>query len=667
MENKKHNRLIHSLSPYLKQHAYNPVDWYEWGDEAFEKAEAENKLVLLSIGYSACHWCHVMAHECFEDEETAALMNAYFVCVKIDREEYPDVDRIYMDACQLVNGNGGWPLNAFVLPDKRPIHALTYAPKLQWQKILHALNGLWTKDQNSAFDYAEKLSAGIRNLSLPPDIANNTIEKVHYSKNVFSVFQAQHDPVYGGPKRAPKFPMPCNQKYLLEYGKLNSDKNAIDMALFTLKQMALGGIYDCVEGGFSRYSVDERWFAPHFEKMLYDNAQLIEVYSYAYALSNDELYKKIALETIAFCKQDWLSDKGIYYSALDADSEGVEGLYYTYTFKELQETLGEDVMLFSWYFQCTPNGNWEHNRNILYAIDTLEKAAETKGIPFKYFKAVIDSCLDKLRQLRSTRVKPGLDDKCICSWNALQLKGLSDAAIFLQDNSILDDAIALADSMQKSFQTDKGLKRISKEGVAKIDALLEDYALYIDALIALYQATLNEKYLLDAYQLCELCMKKFYRENKGFFIFNSDVSIVADKYDINDDVINSGNSTMAQVLRKLSWYFDKNDWREISYKMLESMRSLVESSGPWYSNWAALQSINEHPCMQYILAGDLNIQNTFPFKNYNSNPNALFGYVHLESKIPLFQGKKYSGVNTLYICEDMVCGLGINFNNSIIE
>jgi uncharacterized protein YyaL (SSP411 family) len=661
--NKDHNhsnRLAESLSPYLQQHASNPVNWHEWGEEAFEKARNENKLMLVSIGYSACHWCHVMAHESFEDLDTAAIMNNYFVCIKVDREELPDVDQVYMDACQLVNGSGGWPLNAFALPDKRPIHALTYLPRGQWQKLLHSIHELWETNAAAAFDYAEKLSNGIASISLPPEI-KQTEETLINSGEILQAFIRQYDVVYGGPNRAPKFPMPNNYRFLLQYGQAKKNAQATEMGLFTLKQMALGGIYDAVGGGFARYSVDEKWFAPHFEKMLYDNAQLISLYSYAYATSGNPFYKKTAMETIAFCWDELYGHDDLYYSAYDADSEGVEGMFYTFTYEELEKILGADVTMFCQYYQCTKAGNWEHGRNILFALDTIENAAVQLDMEETVLDESIGACLDKLKDFRSQRVKPGLDDKHICSWNGLMLKALSESIIWLGEPALAERSELLSKSIIDIFYKNDKLYRIAKNDTVKIGAFLEDYAALTDALICLYQATFREDHLLKAMEICEQTIAMFYRKEKGFFEFNSSEALIAPKYDISDDVISSGNSMMAHNLYKLSWYFDKPEWRNMSLDMLKAVASLLRTSGPWYSHWAALQLIVEEGMEQIILSADESFRDAVPLRSSYRIPNAIFGFAGTSTRIPLFRGKEYSGKNLVYPCRDFVCNVPYEF------
>lgn len=649
----KTNQLINSSSPYLRQHAHNPVEWIEWSEEAFERAKSENKLVIVSIGYSACHWCHVMAHECFEDEDVAETMNKYFVCIKVDREELPDVDQTYMDACQLINGNGGWPLNAFTLPDKRPIHALTYMPKPQWKKLLITLNELWTNRPDDARDYASKLENGMKGMSLAPGLMPDTGEQL--AEKMFSSFKERYDPVYGGMGRAPKFPMPNNLYFLSHYFQVTSDPQANKMLIHTLDSMALGGIYDPIAGGFARYSVDERWFAPHFEKMLYDNAQLIEIYAASHHTNNNEMHGRIARETIEFCEKELKNEYGLYASALDADSEGHEGYYYTFTYEELSDTLGQDLVFFSQYYQCRPSGNWEDGRNILYALDTIDKAARQFEMDPQIFEKKIISCLDKLRNLREKRTRPGLDYKAICSWNNLLLKAYSEAARFMNDPATLEKAIKLADAIWKHFEAEKDLKRINTFGKASVDAYLEDYATLIDGLISLYKVGFDESHLQKARDLCQKTIDMFFDSEKKFFRFNSGEALINHKYDTSDDVINSGNSIMARNLHNLSWYFDRPDWRKMALEMIRAMKPLAGENAPWYSNWASLCLRLEFGFDQLMVAGPEEKKHEWILSETMGKPDCIIGYTSGNSAIPLLEHKSHSNKRLLYHCKDQTC------------
>jgi uncharacterized protein YyaL (SSP411 family) len=657
LENKKPNRLKEALSPYLLQHAFNPVDWYEWGPEALEKAERENKLLLLSIGYSACHWCHVMAHESFEDNATAEIMNSLFVCVKVDREELPDLDMICMDACQLINGSGGWPLNAFLLPDKRPLHALTYAPNSQWKNILLSLNNLWVNEPSKAYEYAENLAHGVSQLSLPPLIRNDSKAIENLSKKAFEIFKQHYDPQYGGMNRAPKFPMPVNYNFLLDYALVYDSTESLSMALKGLKHMALGGINDAVEGGFSRYSVDERWFAPHFEKMLYDNAQLISQYALAYAAEKDEFFKNVCRRTIDFCLKNWQTDDGLFISAFDADSEGFEGHYYTYLYEELELLLGTDTPLFAKYYSCIQEGNWEHDRNILYAEKTIEEFALTEKLNPDVVKSIIGNCLQKLLENRQTRIAPAADDKCICSWNMLMVKGLAEAAALLGDDKLVLKATETMDKALAQFFSHTHLYRIRKGEVLKTSAFLEDYATCIEALLYVYKVSGSETYLLKAESLCNYTVLHFFDKEKGFFRFSEADSGIGNKYETGDDVISSSNSIMAHNLYTLYWYFDRNDWFEIAETMCLAMQELSTQSSPWYANWARLSLRLEHPCTQYIHSTDSETEYMKFIHAHSKEPYALFGRASAHTEVPLLKGKEFSGKSLVYTCVDKTCYL----------
>ncbi|MEY3399012.1 MAG: hypothetical protein RL220_1606, partial [Bacteroidota bacterium] len=416
------NRLSGQTSPYLLQHAGNPVDWFPWGPEAFEKARSENKLMLISIGYSACHWCHVMEHEVFEDFECAEVMNAHFVCIKVDREEHPDVDHIYMDALHVMGQRGGWPLNVFALPDGRPVYGGTYIPKQSWLRILDSLTELWSREPDKMFEYAGKVAAGIKQLSLfdgekvasfDPEVIDKVVE--HWS--------GYWDRIKGGMRKAPKFPMPSDWKFLLTYGSLLRNDDALSFAFFSLERMGLGGIYDHIGGAFARYSVDEDWKVPHFEKMLYDNAQLIYTYAQAYSINREPLFLRIIEETTSFIESEWKSQQGLFFSATDADSEGEEGKYYVWKLEELNALLGEDMSFAGQWFSLSDKGLWEHGNYILLRDpDEVHKLSES-GLSNDVLMDRYEGLRRRLSEVRSARIKPGIDHKCLTSWNAMLVSG----------------------------------------------------------------------------------------------------------------------------------------------------------------------------------------------------------------------------------------------------
>ncbi len=436
------NRLANSASPYLLQHAHNPVDWYPWGAEALQKAKSENKLILVSIGYSACHWCHVMEHESFEDEKVAAVMNEYFVCIKVDREERPDVDQIYMSAIQLMTGRGGWPLNCICLPDQRPIYGGTYFRKNDWVSLLFNLADFYKQKPAEAEEYAVKLTEGIRQyesvqfVDVQPEYKRENLEEI------LDNWQRYFDKTEGGMGSSPKFPMPNNWQFLMRYAHLMKDENIAQQVKLTLHKMAYGGIYDHIGGGFARYSVDGRWHVPHFEKMLYDNAQLVSLYSEAAVWQApsksppegetlrhyNQFYYQIVDEVITFVKRELTSPDGGFYSALDADSEGVEGKFYTFTKGEIEQILGNDADLFCIYYHVTDDGNWEEeNTNVFFRKESDEQLAAKLGLSVDELVSGINTARDKILEARSKRVRPGLDYKILTSWNGLMLKGLCEA------------------------------------------------------------------------------------------------------------------------------------------------------------------------------------------------------------------------------------------------
>ena len=435
------NALIHAVSPYLRQHAFNPVQWLPWGEEALKKAREENKLIIVSIGYSSCHWCHVMEHESFEDEEVATVMNKSFVCIKVDREERPDIDQLYMDAVQLMTGRGGWPLNVITLPDQRPVYGGTYFPREQWRNILLQLAAFWRNDPQKCNEYASELTEGVQRLGRVSLVPDNNDRSYPDHSDMLDRWSKQWDRAEGGPLRAPKFPMPDSLRYLLAASVSSGIKEATDHVILTLEKMALGGICDQIGGGFARYSVDMIWKVPHFEKMLYDNAQLISLYCDAWKLTGDVLFRETAEETLAFVQRELLSPSGGFYAALDADSEGVEGKFYCWNPDQLSELKKEEDRDFAVrYFNINEHGYWEHDRYIPLRLKRDEALADEWGISLDQLLARKQQVRSEMLQLRSSRVRPGLDDKILCSWNALMMSACLDAYTAFGKQEYLDMA-----------------------------------------------------------------------------------------------------------------------------------------------------------------------------------------------------------------------------------
>src|SRR5688500_4662752 len=417
------NRLASSDSPYLREHADNPVDWYEWGREALQKAKAENKPMIISIGYASCHWCHVMEEESFMDTAVARLMNENFVCIKIDREQRPDIDQIYLNAAQLISGHAGWPLNAFTLPDGRPFYAGTYFPKQQWLTLLQQVEDAYTNENPLVIKQAEAVTTAVQNHDLitnPSDSATQVDQKAYAA--VFNHWSSGLDFDDGGLLGAPKFPLPANWEFLLQYHVLTGNQKALEVANTTLDRMARGGIYDHLEGGFFRYSTDSEWRVPHFEKMLYDNAQMVSLYAHAYRLTKAALYKKIAIETLAFVEKSMLASEGGFYSSLNADSEGEEGKYYVWAKEEVTSVLeNKSAALVSDYYNITDSGNWEDKKNVLYASRSSHDFAKEHNLTFGEWDEMLAIARRDLLTSRNKRVRPSTDDKVLTSWNALML------------------------------------------------------------------------------------------------------------------------------------------------------------------------------------------------------------------------------------------------------
>lgn len=656
------NALVNETSPYLLQHAHNPVNWVAWSPEVFERAKQEDKLVLISIGYSACHWCHVMEHESFEDDAVAEIMNRDFICIKIDREEHPHVDSLYMSAVQLMNKQGGWPLNCFTLPDGRPIYGGTYYPKETWKEILHSLSDVYKTEKRKVLDYAEKITAVIKSHDLievksVPDIFSSGILTEHVD-----AWAASFDNVHGGPKRAPKFPLPTNYQFLLYYGHMEKRPLVLQHVHLTLEKMAKGGIYDQLGGGFARYSVDELWKVPHFEKMLYDNAQLISLYCEAWRQSRNDLYKNVVNETIDFIHNELTSPEGIFYSALDADSEGVEGKYYTWTEKELREILDpEEYWLIEKVFNINKKGFWEHDQYIfLRDRDKPEIAAEL-DIPGEQFDRLYKTATHKLLREREKRIKPGLDDKSLLSWNAMMIKAYADASFTFSNEEYKKRAIRATEYLETNFiQLDGSLRHTYKKGLSKINGLLEDHAFLIEACIALYQCSFDEQWLQKARKLCEQTIAQFSDEENILFYFNShnDEQLIARKKEITDNVIPATNSVMACNLFILGNYFYDQTWLNRSRSMLQLVWDAAKSYLPGYSNWAKLMLWITEPFHEVALTGPNAINwalSATHEKQAGFYPNALFAASETASELPMLSGKDKEDTTLAYVCHNKFC------------
>ncbi len=589
----KENHLKGQSSPYLLQHLYNPVDWHPWGEEALQKARKENKPLLVSIGYSACHWCHVMEKESFEDHDVARLMNDHFVCIKVDREERPDVDHLYMNAVQLLSGRGGWPLNCFALPDGRPFWGATYFPRDQWKNVLIRINELYRNKYSDVEEQAIQLTRGVEQNALLSVSKDKPVRfEAQTAQTMAESLINNTDMTEGGTLGAPKFPLPVIYEFLLHYHSQNPTKaNALDAVSITLEKMAMGGIYDQLGGGFARYSVDEIWKIPHFEKMLYDNAQLVSLYSKAWKINKKALYRQVVEETIGFVKRELCSLHGTFYAALDADSEGEEGKFYVWKEKEFRKVLGEDAPLAIDFFHLGGKGFWEHNNNILLNTFTAEEFARKHGLDEELMREKIAGWKTLLLRHRETRVRPGLDNKVLVSWNGLMIAALTDAAVAFQNPEWLADAEKAARFILRfGLRADNSLYHTLQGEKASIDGFLEDYACMINASIRLGEATGRESYFHVASDLQQYVLSHFSSVDTSMFPFSADTSqkLAAPHYEFQDNVIPSSNSIMARNLFYLGNLFGKNEWVERSRLMLSDMSGLIEKSGSWAANWGIL-------------------------------------------------------------------------------
>lgn len=651
------NKLINETSPYLLQHAHNPVNWYPWTEEALNKAKQEDKLILISVGYSACHWCHVMERESFENEKVAAIMNDHFICIKVDREERPDIDQVYMNAVQLMTGQGGWPLNCFALPDGRPVYGGTYFPKEHWINVMINLADMYQHDRQKMLDYAAKLTEGVRLSELVQAATGEADFSRQILDDTFSTWASRFDNTEGGPNRAPKFPLPNNYLFLLRYWLHTGNEQAKKHVKLTLEKMACGGIYDQLGGGFARYSTDMLWKVPHFEKMLYDNAQLISLYSEAYQAWKDPLYKQVVYETCAFVQRELTSPEGAFYSALDADSEGEEGKFYVWRKEELEELLGNRFPLFADYFNINSTGHWEHGNYILLRMKTDKEIAQKYNMNEEELQREIKDMKEELLAVRDRRVRPGLDDKTLASWNALMIKGYVDAFMAFNDHTFRDVAIRSGAFILNKLQKEDGsLYRTWKNGKAGINAYLEDYAACIEAFIALYEATFEERWLAAADELAQYCIKHFYDDRTGMFWFTSDIDppLIARKMEVADNVMPASNSALARGLFLLGHHLDMPDYIAMCRRMLNNVKNEIVSYGAGYSNWGILMLNIIAPFYEVAIVGK-DVDEKRAELNEHYIPNKIFAGSAHESVLPLLENKFMAGRTLIYVCENKTC------------
>jgi len=661
------NLLIHETSPYLLQHAHNPVNWYPWCEEALEKSRLEDKPILVSIGYSACHWCHVMERESFEDETTAAIMNQNFVCIKIDREERPDLDHIYMDAVQAMTGSGGWPLNVFLTPAGKPFYGGTYFPPVQaynrmsWKDVLEKIAIAYRNKKSELETQAENLTLhlqsannfGLQDTANAGDVAGFT----KYDTNLIAMhILEQADVQWGGFGKAPKFPQTWVIQYLLRHYYFTKDEKSLNQALLSLDKMIAGGIYDQAGGGFSRYSTDTKWLAPHFEKMLYDNALLVSVLCEAYQLTRSEVYLKTIHQTLGFTEREMLDNEKGFYSALDADSEGVEGKYYTWSKEEISQILKSDSELFCQYFGITEMGNWEHT-NILWIAEEATVFCEKRGMDRLEFTRIIDNCINKLLNVRKERVRPQTDDKILLGWNALMNIAFSKAYAATGNDSYLKLAKQNIQFLEEKLYTENGWKHSYKNGSTHIPAFLEDYACLIQAYIQLQQVSGDLEYLNKARIITEYVTENFSEEATGFFYFThkTQKDVIIRKKEVYDGATPSGNAMMALNLCQLSFIFDRSEWKERTIKMIQSLNKAILSYPASFALWAAVLQRLINGDREIIITGNGAV-NSLKAINLLYLPDALVMASDKENNdFPALLGKFTDKGLCFYLCRNYVC------------
>ena len=668
MEAKPHtNALIDELSAYLLQHAHNPVNWFPWSQRYLDQAQEEGKLLLISIGYASCHWCHVMEHECFEDEEVAALMNANYINIKVDREERPDVDQVYMNALQLISGQGGWPLNMIALPDGRPIWGGTYFPKERWMQVLTQISTLAKEKPEELIQYADNLEKGLANfeVSEPLKDALNLEDIVSGLDQLVS----KKDPQNGGLIGAPKFMMPTLLRFFQHGGILCSNKNALDHFHFSLEQMALGGIFDAVHGGFSRYAVDAEWHIPHFEKMGYDNGQLISLYAQGFREKPLALYQETVDKTISFLTTELSSPEGGFYAALDADSLNqndklVEGAFYIWTLKEIEQLFPDEYPLVAAFYSINDDGYWEDGNYVLRRMQTDEAFAKIHGLDISDLKRKVIRWNKALLKERNKRTRPRLDDKIICSWNAILSSGLLDAYRSFGDLSYKELALKNIDFIETNFIDAAGnLKRISKKGVNKIDAFLEDYAAVIKLYIDAYETVFDEHYILQAEKIMNVCLRLFKDKDGPLFYFSSSSELVVRTKETSDNVIPSSNAVMAENLIRLSNHLVKPELRTHAEAMVLACKSEITSYPRSYSYWLAVGLRLIKPGYEVVAVGP-DAKNDIKKLQQLYTVNCSWAAAEA-STLPLFDNRSSDGKTKYYLCRNNQCGIPLESQDEV--
>ena len=664
------NHLANETSPYLLQHAHNPVDWYPWGGEALAKARSEDKPILVSIGYSACHWCHVMERESFEDPQTAAVMNELFINIKIDREERPDLDHIYMEAVQAISGSGGWPLNVFLTPDRKPFYGGTYFPpqalynRPSWTDTLQSVSKAFRERRHEIVSQAENLTGHITASNQFGQRANsgNTLSSTALTGMNDNLLQTA-DTLHGGFGRAPKFPQTFSIRFLLHHYFFTREERALKQACLSLDKMIDGGINDQIGGGFARYSTDEIWLAPHFEKMLYDNALIVMALCEAYQATSNPRYLQSIGDTLDFVERELLSAEGGFYAALDADSEGVEGKYYVWSKKETESLLAEHADVFNKYYNVSEKGNWEQ-MNILHVTLQMKDFAEANGMEPKRLEEILRTCREKLLLKRSQRIRPVTDDKILLGWNAMMNAAYCKAYAATGNDKYKVLAVHnMAFILDKFHNGEEGnFFHTYKNGEAKYPAFLDDYANLIHALLHLQEITADRMYLEKVKTLVKWVTIHFNEPETGYFYYTNDEQqdVIVRKKELYDGAVPSGNSLMAWNLYYCGVVFDNEQWRERAFKMCSGVQEAVQKYPGSFGIWAMVTQALVKGIPEIAVtggAGDAVLKEILrifiPFRILQSSPSEATGF-------PLLEGKSFSTAPMIYLCKDYACQTPVN-------
>jgi uncharacterized protein YyaL (SSP411 family) len=672
------NHLVNSSSPYLLQHANNPVDWYPWGEEALGRARDEDKPIFLSIGYAACHWCHVMAHESFEDPETAGYMNQHFINIKVDREERPDLDSVYMQATTAMTGSGGWPMSVFLTPDLKPFYAGTYFPPVErynmpsFKGLLAGIERAWREQREEITRAGTQVAEHIRG-----SVSGEGSDRALGQKDLDSIARKlvdNYDWGYGGWGVAPKFPQPMTIEFLLgRAARRHADRESgtqdkeLQAALHALRAMARGGMYDVVGGGFARYSIDNLWRVPHFEKMLYDNAQLARAYLHAWQLSGDPFFRRIVDETLAFASRELMHTKGGFFSSLDADSQGVEGKFYVWTIDEVRQVLGDEADFFIAAYGISPKGNWEGNTVLQRALDDSSLAARYSLSP-EQVPARLAAASKRLLEARSARVRPGTDDKVLTAWNGLMLASFAEAARVLGNEGYLEVARRNAGFLLSSLRDEAGLHRSWREGRATGQVFLEDYASLVLGLLELYQADFNPRWFAAATELADEMVERFSDPQAGFFDTPSDDGgLLVRPRDLQDNATPSGNSLACEALLKLAAFSENGTYRDMAERQLRLVSDQALQYPTAFGHWLSAADFALSPVKQVALIGspeDQRLREMLSLLRSEYRPGTLVASASSQPPPPgspslLDDRPQVNGMSAAYVCEGFVCRLPV--------